>query len=140
MVLKPSPFLLSIIFGNRFPVHSPMSVFILSLSFSPSTFRECFSWVIPLCHTLPLSLSSLHKNSSLPSMAFLSPAYLSAMHTCQILWLKLCRLLCYSSDQFPSCSKYCGADLAAFQRQDRLSVSMLLCHLHCSCTVCHIWL
>ena len=39
VVLKLSPFSLSVVLGNRFLIQSPESVFTLTLSFSPATFR-----------------------------------------------------------------------------------------------------
>ena len=70
VVLKPSPFFLSVVLGDRFLVQFPVSVFTLSLSLQLLS-GECFSCTLLMCRTLPLSFSFLCKNSSLPSVAFL---------------------------------------------------------------------
>ena len=67
-----------------------------SFSFSPATFRKSnFSeWFQRATLSLPFSQSSLHKNVPYPPQFLLSPpVHLSASHTWQFLWLKVCRLL-----------------------------------------------
>ena len=73
VILKPSPFFPSVILGNRFLVQSPVSVFTLSLSFSPTTSGGVFFLHSPsVLHSPPFSVLSLQKQ--LPSGFSLPPS------------------------------------------------------------------
>ena len=82
--VKPPPFSPSVALGNRSLVQSPASVFTCSLSFSPTTFRECFSYTLLMHHTLPHSLSSLPQNTSLPLWLFSPSVHLSTPRTSKL--------------------------------------------------------
>ncbi|XP_049506125.1 uncharacterized protein LOC125936195 [Panthera uncia] len=72
VVLRPSPFSLPVVLGNRFLIQSPASVFTLFLSFSAANFGKLFFLYFPDVPHSPLSLSFLCYNSSLPLVASLS--------------------------------------------------------------------
>ena len=135
VVLKTSPFLPINGFWEQISCPVPCKCFhsfslFVSSYFQRSTFLA-WSWWDALSLFLFLCLLSA-KTAPYPLQLFSSTVRLSAPHTCRILFLKLCRLLCESWDQFPRCWKWLGADLAAIQRRDKLRISTLLPHLNSS--------
>ena len=117
---------------------SPLRVFSLFLSLFSSCFQEgvLFLQDPNAPHSPPFFLSVFSAWKWLPTLFIFSPLSSPlALHNRQHLCLRFCRLLLHSSDQFPRCSKWSGASLAALQGGDKISVSMPFQHLNSS----HPW-
>ena len=109
------------VLGNRFLVQSPASVVILAPQLLSG---ECFSCIL----LLSLSVPALQKQ--LPTFCGFSLPQFTFLHQVPAKFCGTSYAEHYVNLQVNFlCSKWFGADLAAFQGQDKLRISMLLCHL-----------